>query len=1028
MTREQLAQILGFTPSDEQWAAISAPLHGPLLVLAGAGSGKTAVMSARVVWLVATGEVRRDQVLGLTFTNKAAGELATRIRQLLSRLPEEALADTGEPVIRTYHAFAMDLLAEWGLLVGAEPSSALLAPTDLAVRTYRAVARSRTACEELGTSVIRTVSDRVATLDDELSEHLVTPEQLRDHDERLLLALEPESGADARTVREVVRRRILLTRVVEEVRADREADAVVSFADLMRLAVAVSEAPHARAGLRERFAVVLVDEYQDTSVAQRVMLQNLFSGGFPLTAVGDPLQAIYGWRGASVANIDGFATDFADGRAQAPTLSLSINRRSGSTILDVANAVAEPVRSQHPGVRVLEPAGDSHGRVTAALHDSWADEVRWLVQQVREQLAAGRPADQVAVLCRTNEFVLLVAAELRAAGVPAAAASLGSVLHLPEVVETLSMLRVLEKADNGALVRLLTGPQWRIGAGDLALLGARARQLAGAGESADQQELPDLLQQAVAGVDPVDVLSLMEAVYDPGRKVSAEARTRLRAFTAQLDAIRPALVAGVEEAAHRVVEVTGLGVEVRLGPNATSRLDGLAALFDVITAYRGAHDDPSVSAFLRWLDFAEHLDETPAADFPVRGQAVRVMTVHRAKGLEWDCVFVPALCAGVFPSSQGRDLWTRHYKNLPYPLRGDRARLPVLPGWRAAGGGFAGAFKRAEQELKAQYRQQDALEENRLAYVALTRARDVLFVSGHHWSPKGVLRAPSDYLLAVRQVDGVTLGPWVEEPCETAPAVATGDVQWPRTDEVFVSVEPPVDSNSALTAAESARLQEIDQDIEAVTSREREQSLPVTSAELPQVLSASMLQRAAQDPAALARDLARPMPRVTPLAAARGTAFHEWVAQSAQQLSLIPDWEEAVDADRVVDEDLPALIAGYRTTAYARMVPVATEIEVTATVGGLVVRGIIDAVYRHPDGTWEVVDWKTSREHTADPLQLALYRLGWAQRVAVASREVRTAFVYVRDGQVVRPPLPDDDQLESLVVAAQSQNEAVTAQ
>ncbi|MBK6763080.1 MAG: ATP-dependent helicase [Micrococcales bacterium] len=1028
MTPEHLAQILGFTPSDEQWRAISAPLDGPLLVLAGAGSGKTAVMAARVVWLVGSGAVRPEQVLGLTFTNKAAGELAARIRMLLSQIREPGHDDTAEPTIQTYHAFAMDLLSQWGLLVGAEPSAALLSPTDLAVRTYRAVAASRVRCEDLGTAVIRTVSDRVARLDDELSEHLVTPEALRAHDQRLLEALVDEPGAPARDALAATRKRLLVSQVVEEVRADRARDAVVSFADLMRLAVAITEVEQVRRDQRERFAVVLVDEYQDTSVAQRLMLQNLFADGHPLTAVGDPLQAIYGWRGASVANIDGFREHFATAVGQAPATTLTINRRSGSVILDAANAVAADVRAQHPGVDVLQAGGAGSGQVFASLHDSWRDEVAWLVDRIRELIGAGQCPDEIAVLCRTNEFVRLVALELRQAGIPTAAASLGSVLHQPEVVEVLCMLRVLESADSAALVRLLTGPQWRIGPNDLAVLGRRARDLVGGRTGEDDADFPAALRDAVAQVDPVDVVSLLEAVYDPGPHVSVEARERLRRFTAHLDTMRPALVAGIEEAAHRVVEISGLAVEVRLGPDAASRIDGLAALFDVIAAYRAAHDDPSVSAFLRWLAFAESLDETPDTDFPIRGQVVRVMTVHRAKGLEWDCVFVPALCEGIFPSSQGRPLWTTHYEVLPHALRGDRDRLPALPGWTDAGGVFAGGFRDAQKNLKQQYAQHDAWEENRLAYVALTRARQQLFVSGHHWSHSGRLRAASQYLTTVAEVAAVECAPWVEQPADAAPALATGDVQWPSAEEVYADVSAPTGEAGMLTLAESERLARLDADIEAVVRREYEQSQPVGEVELPAVLSASLLMRAVADPDALARDLARPMPRITPASAVRGTAFHQWVAASAEQLTLIPEWDLAEDAELAGDPELAALIEGYLGTEYARMTPDGTEVEIALRVSGMVVRAVIDAVYRHADGTWEVVDWKTNRHQTADPLQLSIYRLGWAQQVGVPVEQVRTAFVYVRDGQVVRPPMLDQDALAEVLRDLQTDSVAVTAQ
>ena len=958
-------------------------------------------------------------MLGLTFTNKAAGELSTRVRQLLAALPSDE--EAGEPVISTYHAFAMDLIAQYGLLVGAEPSASLLSPTDLAQATFRSVARSQHACEDLGTSVINTVRQRVQSLDEQLSEHLCSPQRLREFDRELIAALSGEKAKAAEEALQAARRRLVNSKVVEEVRRDRAAQAVVSFADLMRLAVEVTAIPEVIASLRERFAIVLVDEYQDTSVAQARLLQQVFGDGYPLTAVGDPLQAIYGWRGASVANIDGFPQDFG-----ATVRPLTINRRSGSLILDVANAVATPVRTQHPAVEILKPGGSQTGAVQAGLFTSFDDELDWIVAGIREQLAAGRQPDQIAILCRTNTYIQMFARALREAGIPVAAASLGSVLHLPEVVEVLSVLRVVQSGENAALVRLLTGPQWRIGDRDLAALGARAQSFIDA-DAVERQDLQGRAQDAVGQVDPVDVVSLLEAVYDPGPHVSQEARHRLGLLAHQLDAIRPALAAGVEEAAYRIIDVTGLSVEVRLGPQAASRMDGLAALFDVIATYRSAHDDTSVAAFLQWLDFAEQLDETPDADFPIRGHAVQVMSVHRAKGLEWECVFVPALSKGIFPSKQGRYLWTTHFEELPYPLRGDSSRLPHLPHWTARGGSFPDGFTQAAKKLKEQYKEQDAFEENRLAYVALTRAREQLYVSGHWFSREGQKREPSAYLLATKDVAGVQLGPWVPVQPDQPAAVSAADVPWPGTDEVFTDTTPPPATTDSLTLEESAWLDRIDLDIEAVYAREVELSRPTTEVRMPPVISTSLLMRATADPDQVARDLARPMPRVTSRAAQRGTAFHEWVAAGQHQLSLIPEWDLAADADLAPGDDLAELIAGYRRTEYANRIPYAVETEVALGIGGIVVRGVIDAVFRNDDGTWEVVDWKTNRTHNADPLQLAVYRIAWAQKQGIGVDQVYAAFVYVADAEVVRPDLPSLDELTAQL-SAYKENSAVTAQ
>ncbi len=170
----------------------------------------------------------------------------------------------------------------------------------------------------------------------------------------------------------------------------------------------------------------------------------------------------------------------------------------------------------------------------------------------------------------------------------------------------------------------------------------------------------------------------------------------------------------------------------------------------MIGTYRRAHDDPSVAAFLRWLDFAVSLDETPDSDFPVRGEAVRVMTVHRAKGLEWDCVFVPALSERVFPSAQGRSLWTRHYGVLPNTLaRATGSGCRCCPGGRRRWRVHRRLQEVPRTSAEGAVPAGDAWEENRLAYVALTRARHCLFASGHHWDAEGKSRGPSVYLMTI---------------------------------------------------------------------------------------------------------------------------------------------------------------------------------------------------------------------------------------------------------------------------------------
>ncbi|WP_032791457.1 ATP-dependent helicase, partial [Streptomyces sp. W007] len=401
---EQLKELLGIPFTPEQTACITAP-PAPQVIVAGAGSGKTTVMAARVVWLVGTGQVAPEQVLGLTFTNKAAGELAERVRRALIAAgvtdPDVIDPDNppGEPTISTYHAFAGRLLTEHGLRIGLEPTTRLLADATRYQLAAKVLREAPGPYPALTRSFPTLVSDLLA-LDGELSEHLVRPGALDTYDTELLSALEHArlSNADLRRIPETAEARRSLLGLTERYRAAKRSRDLLDFGDQIALSAELAlTRPEVGRILREEFRVVLLDEYQDTSVAQRLLLSALFGagtepgeGGHPptghaVTAVGDPCQAIYGWRGASVANLDDFPEHFphADG-TPATRYSLSENRRSGGRLLQLANGLAEPLRAMHEGVEALRPApgAERDGMVRCALLTTHTEEIDWLADSL----------------------------------------------------------------------------------------------------------------------------------------------------------------------------------------------------------------------------------------------------------------------------------------------------------------------------------------------------------------------------------------------------------------------------------------------------------------------------------------------------------------------------------------------------------------------------------------------------------------------------------------------------------------------
>jgi DNA helicase-2/ATP-dependent DNA helicase PcrA len=1154
---EQLKELLGIPFTPEQTACITAP-PAPQVIVAGAGSGKTTVMAARVVWLVGTGQVAPEQVLGLTFTNKAAGELAERVRKALVRAgvtdPDVIDPDNppGEPVISTYHSFAGRLLTDHGLRIGLEPTSRLLADAT----RYQLAARVLREAPGPYPALTRSFPDLVGdllTLDSELAEHLVRPEDLRAWDAGLLRTLESAklTNADLRKVPETAAARRELTELVLRYRAAKRERDLLDFGDQIALAARLARLPEVGRLLREEFRVVLLDEYQDTSVAQRVLLAGLFGGGtgHPVTAVGDPCQAIYGWRGASVANLDDFPEHFAhaDGRP-ATRQALSENRRSGGRLLDLANRLAEPLRAMHAGVEALRPApgAERDGLVRCALLPTHAEEMDWLADSIAHLVRTGKAPGEIAVLCRTATDFAEIQGALVARDVPVEVVGLSGLLHLPEVADLVAVCEVLQDPGaNASLVRLLTGPRWRIGPRDLALLGRRARLLVSHARTGADDDPDRRLAQAVEGVDPAEVISLADALDtfletpmggggdDDGLPFSPDARVRFARLAAELRDLRRSLSDPLMDVLHRVLAVTGLEVELSASPHALAarRRETLSNFLDIAASFAANENEASLLAFLGFLRTAAQYEKGLDNALPGGENTVKVLTAHRSKGLEWDVVAVPGLVAGAFPSGQGREKWTAQAKVLPHELRGDADTLPDVQEWDSRG---MKAFHEAMKDHQH-------TEELRLGYVTFTRPRSLLLGSGHWWGPtQKKPRGPSDFLRAL--YDHCVAGhgeieAWADEPAEDAenPALhaATAEQRWPlplddaalarrraAAETVLAHLDalgshedghgaavpdpgayedpdwpPPPDDEDfpedggghgpedddghdpydepegtpdpvgpdawdragpavphqataphdamdrpgRLTPEETRTVASWDRDLDALTGELLRARQSVTEVPLPASLTASQLIALAADPDGFAQELARPMPRPPQPAARRGTRFHAWVESRFEELTLPmlePDELPGGDAEIADEQDLEALKDAFERTEYARRTPYRVEAPFQLAVAGRVVRGRIDAVYRDVDGertTYEIVDWKTGRTRDADPLQLAVYRLAWAEQRGVPVESVTAAFVYVRTGEVVRPEgLPGRAELERLLLGEEppgdeSHDRAVTA-
>ncbi|MBO3088612.1 ATP-dependent helicase [Cellulomonas dongxiuzhuiae] len=1060
----RIAQLVGqHPPTEEQRAVIEAPLR-PSLVVAGAGSGKTETMAARVVWLVANGLVAPDQVLGLTFTRKAAGELSERVRRRLRGLVRAAAAEgvalpTGadvvdelaRPHVSTYHAYAASLVTDHALRLGVEPGARLLGE---AAQWQLASQVVESWSGDLDTSAATsTVVDAVLALSGALDEHLLVPASARDGIESLVASLEATpAGTPPRApyakVRELVaslgeRSRVL--DLVADYRARKRAADSLDFGDQVALAARIArDVSEVGAGERDRFRVVLLDEYQDTSYAQLVLLQALFTAGHPVTAVGDPHQSIYGWRGASPGGLARFPAAFPvvetapDGRERrrpADVVPLSTSWRNDVAVLDAANAVAAPLRTG--GARVDVPRlaprpGAGDGTVQALVATTVEDEAdavaAWVARRWRPALhPAGRRT--AAVLCRKRSQFEPLRRALRAAGLPVEVVGLGGLLATPEVVDLVAVLQAAYDPTRGdAVVRLLTGARTRLGAADLhalgewARLGARpagARAPGGAGVEADV----------------VDERSLVDALDDPppagwrspaGRVVSAEGRRRLTDLAMVLRAVRAQQGLSLPELVGEAERLFGLDIEVQARADvppgrARAHLDAFA---DVAAEFARGADRPTLGAFLAWLEAADARED--GLELPVTEpdpDAVQVTTVHAAKGLEWDAVAVAGMVDGGLPATAmlGKDgpkdsAWLTGLGVLPYPLRGDADDLPRL---ECAGAESPKEIAERLDRFRLDAGDHEVAEERRLAYVALTRAREALLLSAAYWGEPKTPRRLSPFLTELVDAGLVDVVAHAEAPDAGTPnprGASTPTAVWPadpfardgaapRRAAVTAAAEavraaladlpegggsptatdadarPTFDAGATLGADPSlgpgtagasdvatASRQGEDWDVLAdrLLAEQAARRRGDARVALPAHLSASSLVRLDAHPEQFALGLRRPVPREPSPQARRGTAFHAWVEAWYGQATLV-DVDDLPGAD---DDVLPGdpgqaeLRAAFLRTPWAHRSPVAVEVDVETTIGGYVLRSRIDAVFADPDrtdvpGAVVVVDWKT---------------------------------------------------------------------
>ena len=1032
----EVVAAMGSKPTEEQWRAISMPLQ-PYVVVAGAGSGKTSVMAARIVYLalVGLGRLPADHpgvlpgnVLCLTFTNKATENLTLLVRRALRSLD---LPEGEEPEILNYHGFAAQVLDRHGLRAGIEPGQRVLTPaqrTELCRMVLEQMS-FRDAKAEWQPSLIGNILD----LADQCSNHRVPLDEVIRFNTDQLERLRKEQNDEP--YRAALQRIELAeaAKVFESLKRER---GVIDFGDQITLALDVVERnDDVCAEYRDRFSAVLLDEYQDTNVAQALLIAEVFGGCFPVTAVGDPDQNIYAWRGASLFNLLNFPNQFpmADG-VPAQKLPLYTNFRSGARILSAADTIIRPVpKDQRPDpdkeLRPWPANGDGEVAVVRC-SDEWA-EAAWIAGHIVERHEAGDAWSSAAVLCRASRLFPALQEALAERGVPAEFVGLSGLLRLPEVVEILAYARaVADSTASVALARILLGPRYRVGFKDLARVAAWTKDRNYTLRESEEGEVaPFLFAEALEHLDEVTNLS-------------TEGRDRLEEFRGELAALRVEARRPVGEFLAEIVRRTGLLAELDAHPDvamSTARRRNIAAFLDEVHSFTPVDGELTLRAFLDYVEVvqdAERQEWSPVQ--PSDADSVKVMTIHQAKGLEFDTVFVPGLAKDVLPNNRLQHNPAEKGKSLDFELRGDRDVLPT----------FQGNLREFWRRLKGQ----ELIEERRTCYVALTRARRRLFCSGAHWYGEGErVKKPSEFFDELAEW-GESTGeatvdrgpePGDEHPEKGHRARLVRD--WPGpalggdADELFpegrrrsavaavAAGGPPADTVGRLASADRAEYTAEAEDNRLLATHLLESERPAAPAPwMPATIAVGGIVDYARCPKRFYWSYVRPLPRFSGPAARIGTEIHRWIERrSSGQTSLI-DLDEPPDLtpEELAGEPgrMERLRQAYLDSRFAGQVPLFAERPFLLRIDDFVLSGRIDAIYGTPEGAWEVVDYKTGRRpDPGDPLtrlQLDVYALActtvWGRR----PEDLRLVYLYLRTGDEDSWPAEDPDATRARVAAS----------
>ncbi len=1041
----QISKALGnqHELTDEQADAIeNASTTSPELIVAGAGSGKTSLMAVRVPWLVANGVARPEEILGLTFTRKAAAELAKRVHESLIALrdhgefwPADLPADFTPPNVSTYNSYANSLFRDFALQLGQDADAIQLTEATQ-YQFAKQLINSR------GTNVASDLLDedfsaddlveKVVSLAQSMNENLVSAEQITAELAQVheTIAALPKKAGDVSGEKNAyivdllntLRRTELIARLAADFNVQKLQEGRIDYSDQVVLAErAVRELEEVAKREKLRYRQVLLDEYQDTSYLQTKLLSGLFFDHAVL-AVGDPNQSIYGWRGASASNLAEFSSDFSSKKIEQKKLSKSW--RNPKSVLKLANHLAQPLSQPasylNPeavdlvtSLEVVTLSAPDHapdGVIEVAFEQDLKQEAAKVASWFKAKFAQPSPnkdqSQTAALLVRKRANIRLYVEELQRVGLEVEVVGLGGLLEMPEIADIKSALAVLVRPDAGTeLIRLLTGARWQIAAKDIAELHKYANFIA----SSSRESVTAVGRSDESAVSLVDALDRLTTGSIPENiNFSEEGLNRMRDAANLFSAMRQRIGLPLPELVRAIVGELWIDIELMANPSRKHPLIHINEFIAVVTSYVSSSNVQSISMFLDYLDYAADRDRLEAPRAKPQNKVIQVLTVHGAKGLEWDYVALPSLMENEFPSKpRSMQGWLAEGQ-LPFDLRGDRRTLPRFDYETATTQKLLNDSK--ELFTKTHIREMLMNEERRLIYVAITRPKHELLLSGCYWKP-GVKEPmePSRFLVECLELaDGplADFGQLAERQSDDQPLQKSDLVEsWPK--KAFgegreAQVRAAAEAVAKASPAAPNKL------IKRLLREKRVAENQIDRVDFPVRIPASNFKAYLGEIDVVAGSYLRPVPIQPYQQSRRGNLFHAWVEKKFAPTGNLLDDEEFELEDEEDFYTIEELQKNFEASRFAALVPQSVEQEIQLTIGENTFICKMDAIYETDDGV-QIVDWKTNKPPTDKEdlyrrsLQLALYRLAYSEFSGLPIERVQASFFFVGDGVELTP-------------------------